>query len=150
MRDAFDQTGPFDLQLLLYPAVDLRRDMIVYESRRRDEDPTLRSANLATYFADYAGESDPTDPRHSPITADSLAGLPPALVIVLSVDPLRDEAVAYADMLRRSGVRTELVEFDNLTHGFLHFAGIIPAAAVATEEVIERLQFMLRDASLAG
>lgn len=139
----------FDLQLLLYPAVDLRKDSPAYDSRRRDEDPTLRAKNLEICVGDYAGGADRTDPRLSPLTAGDVANVPPALIVVQSVDPLRDEAVAYAEKVRAAGVRVELLEFDNLTHGFVHLAGIIPAAADATTEVIDRLKGMLADDATA-
>lgn len=143
LRDRRDTTHQFDTQLLLYPAVDLRDAAASYESRRRDADPTLRTKSLPMCIADYAGTADRSDPRLSPLAAESLEALPPALVIVLSVDPLRDEGVAYADRLREAGNRVELVEFDNLTHGFVHFAGIVPAAAEATEFVEARLKDLL-------
>lgn len=143
-RDDGAATRPFDLQLLLYPAVDLRQDA-QYASRERDADPSLRSAALAHCYTDYVEEGeDATDARISPLLAKSLAGLPPALVVVLSVDPLRDEAVAYAERLREAGVEVELIEFDHLTHGFVHFAGVIPASAAATHEVLQAALAMLK------
>lgn len=141
MRDA--ATRPFDAQLLLYPAVDLRPEAEAYPSRRRDADPTLRQASLQTCIDDYSAAASPSDRRLSPMAADDLAGLPPALIVVLTVDPLRDEAVAYADRLREAGGVVELVEFGNLTHGFVHLAGIVPAAADATDIVLARLEAML-------
>ena len=146
LRDSNDGTGVFDCQLLLYPAVDLRPNR-EYASRVRDADPTLVAGNLDMYAADYAGTADRSDPLISPLAADSLSGLPTALIVVLSVDPLHDEAIAYADRLRDSGVIVEVMEFDNLTHGFVHFAGIIPATAVATQQVVDRLKALVKGQS---
>jgi len=148
IRDAASAAEQFDLQLLLYPAVDLRENAGDYPSRLRDADPTLRSANLPVLIRDYAGGADLSDPRISPMAAKNLGDLPPALVVVLSVDPLRDEAVEYAEKLLGAGTSVELMEFDNLTHGFVHFAGIIPAAAKATDEVVERVKTMLEQRSV--
>lgn len=145
MRDEPQEGRPFDAQLLLYPAVDLNAGENDYPSRVRDADPTLRQASLNVCVADYAQGADTADPRLSPLKAADLSCLPRALTVVLSVDPLRDEAVAYAGQLRDAGVRSELIEFDHLTHGFVHFAGIIPAAAEATDEVVTRLQSLLAD-----
>lgn len=143
MRDAGGAT--FDVQALLYPAVDLRKGA-TYPSRSRNADPTLNADQLGTYIDDYAGGSDLSDPRISPLAADSVANVPPALIVVQSVDPLRDEAVAYADRLREAGVRVELMEFDNMTHGFVHLSALVPAAAAATAQVSARLRAMMTTA----
>lgn len=143
VRDNPLHGGAFDAQLLLYPAVDLAAQDEDYPSRILDADPTLRRASLAVCVEDYAAGADTNDPRISPMRAGDLSGLPRALTVVLAVDPLRDEGIAYADRLRAAGVRSELLEFDNLTHGFVHFAGIVPAAAEATAIVTTRLRDLL-------
>ncbi len=143
LRDAGGAT--FDVQALLYPAVDLREGA-TYPSRNRNADPTLNADQLATYIDDYAGGSDLSDPRLSPLAADSVAGVSPALIVVQSVDPLRDEAVAYADRLLEAGVRVELMEFADMTHGFVHLSQLVPAAAAATTQVTARLRAMMTGA----
>lgn len=135
--------APFDVQLLLYPAVDLRASAASFGSRLRNADPTLRADQMDSYVGDYTGGTDLADPRISPLAAESVAAVPPAIIVVQSVDPLRDEGVAYADRLRDAGVRVELMEFENLTHGFVHFAQLVPAAAKATDDVMARLRSML-------
>lgn len=133
----------FDAQLLFFPAVDLRPQAADYPSRRANADPTLPTGTFPQLFGGYCGEHDPADPRISPAAAESLGGLPPAVVVVLTIDPLHDEGVAYAEGLRQAGVPVELLEFDNLTHGFLGFAALVPAAADAAAVVGERLKAML-------
>lgn len=133
----------FDMQLLLFPAVDLRPDADQYPSRRANADPTLRGDRMNEYIGHYAAGADRSDPRLSPLASRDLSGLPPALVVVLSVDPLRDEAVRYAEALQRDGNEAELIEFDHLTHGFIHLCSLVPAASTATDMVIDRLQAML-------
>jgi acetyl esterase len=143
LRDDPQASRAFDLQWLLYPSVDMRPASFDYASRKANADPSLRTEVLHVCVGDYLGTADPSDPRASPSAAPSLGGLPRALVVVLTVDPLRDEAVAYAEALRGAGVEAELMEFSNLTHGFVHFSGIIPAAAVALGEVEGQLKKML-------
>jgi acetyl esterase len=41
------------------------------------------------------------------------------VVVVAGHDPLRDEAVAYAEALTAAGVRTVRCEFDGGIHGFM-------------------------------
>ena len=50
--------------------------------------------------------------------AKNVAGLPPALIITCTYDPLRDEGRAYADKLRAAGVPV-LYKNDENVHGFL-------------------------------
>jgi acetyl esterase/lipase len=50
------------------------------------------------------GPMDAEHPYAVPGRAKRLAGLPPALVLSGADDPMRDEAVAYADRLRAAGV----------------------------------------------
>jgi len=142
LRDA-GRTSTFDAQLLFFPAVDLRPEADHYPSRRANADPTLPTGAFPQLFGSYCGEHDPADPRISPAAAPCLEALPPAVIAVLTVDPLRDEAVAYAERLRHAGVPTELIEFGNLTHGFPAFAALVPAAAAATAAVGERLKDLL-------
>lgn len=149
MRDDPNAAPQFDLQLLLYPAVDLRIGQELYASRKKNADPSLRSEMLEICIEDYAAGADLTDPRISPLCSASLSDLPPAVIVVLSVDPLRDEALDYSRKLASDGVQVKLVEFDNLTHGFTHMAGIIPAAATATDEVLADVVAMLETRSTA-
>lgn len=143
MRDAEEDT--FDALMLLYPALDLRPSSYSYPSRVADADPTLRVMDLKRFAKAYVAGSDTSDPRLSPLASPRLADLPPTLLVVLSVDPLRDEAIAYADSLRREGVPVETMEFGNLTHGFVHLAALVPAAASATDAVMRKLEELLKD-----
>lgn len=48
------------------------------------------------------------DIRASPLLAPEHTNLPPALVQVCGMDPLRDEGILYEKLLRESGVQTKL------------------------------------------
>ena len=133
----------FDAQLLFFPAVDLRSEADGYPSRLANADPSLRTETFPQIMGGYCGGHDAADPRISPLAAERLDNLPPAVVVVLTVDPLHDEAVAYADRLRQAGVPVDLVEFDHLTHGFPNLSALVPAAAEATAAVVERFKALL-------
>jgi acetyl esterase len=52
-------------------------------------------------------------------TAEQLQGLPPTLLLVDEVDPLRDEGEAYAAKLRAAGVSVTTVRYDGVVHDFM-------------------------------
>jgi acetyl esterase/lipase len=97
-------------------------------------------ADLAWYYRTYCSDQcDPRDPRVSPIYAEDLSGLPPALIIAAEYDALRDEAKAYAERLKSAGVATRYICADGMVHGFLQMRGIVPDAQRATEEIARAL-----------
>lgn len=83
---------------------------------------------------------DGSSPLASPLLADDLASLPPALVVTAGLDPLRDEAERYAARLRRAGTPAELVRFDGVPHGFFADAGALAAADAAQIAVVDALR----------
>ncbi len=79
-------------------------------------------------------------PYAAPARAEDLAGLPPAYVGVSEFDPLRDEAIAYAQRLLQAGVATERHLIPGTFHGSHAILGpeineLVNAAAVT---VIQR------------
>jgi acetyl esterase len=52
-------------------------------------------------------------------TTEQLQGLPPTLLLVDEVDPLRDEGEAYAAKLRAAGVAVTTVRYDGVVHDFM-------------------------------
>jgi acetyl esterase len=90
--------------------------------------------DLAWYYEEYYS-GDTRDFRVSPIFADDLSGLPPALIITAEHDTLRDEGKAYADRLESSGVPTQYSCYSGMIHGFLQMAGLVDEAQQAIDEI---------------
>ena len=88
------------------------------------------------WFWDHylASPSDAGHPHASPLRANNLAGLPPALVITAEYDPLRDEGEYYADALTNAGVATQKTRYDGVNHGFFFFVGIVDKSGAAMDE----------------
>ncbi|CAI6094598.1 unnamed protein product [Clonostachys chloroleuca] len=70
----------------------------------------------------YIPDAKP-DFRHSPILAESHKGLPPLLLQCAGLDPLRDEAIAYAEVVQEAGVEVEHYAYQGLPH---HFHTVVP------------------------
>ena len=116
---ARDHGGPkLLMQLLAYPVTDA---VARTESYRRYEDGYgLNAVTMEWFFDHYTPDkANRSDWRVSPLRAESLAGLPPALVVTAGYDPLRDEGRAYAWRLHQEGTQADLVEFGGMLHGFL-------------------------------
>lgn len=105
-------------QLLIYPVTDC---VNVSSSRRQfAEGYLLTKENMDYYEQHFIGQADRADPRISPLLADSLAGLAPAMLVTAGFDPLRDEGEAYAARLTDAGVPTILRRHAGYVHGFTH------------------------------
>jgi acetyl esterase len=141
-RRARDDGGPaVAAQLLIYPGTDHAGD---YPSRTENAEGLFLTRADMRWFSDhYVGAAERTDPDLSPVLAEDLAGLPPAVVVTAQYDPLRDEGEAYAHALERAGVPVTLRRFDGLIHGFFDLAALSPAAAEAVRETCAELRRLL-------
>jgi acetyl esterase len=127
-------------QLLIYPATDMRGQT---RSRTLFADGFFLTRRDMDWFTDQylAGATvEAADPRVSPLLADDLSGLPPAMVLTAGFDPLRDEGNQYAQAMRAAGVTVDLREMGSLVHGFASFFPLGGGSATATAEMISALR----------
>jgi acetyl esterase len=107
-------------QSLYYPVTDAGQDTDSY--REFAAGPYLTARAMAWFWDAYLPERDERlAVTVSPLraSADDLAGLPPAFVLVDENDVLRDEGEAYARRLTAVGVPTTSVRFNGTIHDFL-------------------------------
>ncbi len=129
-----DEGGPkLAGQLLIYPVTDYHTPGTQsYEENA--EGYGLTRKGMEWFWDHYlADPGDAAHPYASPLRANNLAGLPPALVITAEYDPLRDEGEIYGEKLRQSGVPTEIVRWDGMNHGFFFFVGIVDKSGAAMD-----------------
>jgi acetyl esterase len=126
-------------QLLVYPNTDQLADD---QSMRAADDPFLFNRHSVAWYRRHylTGPGDAANPLASPLRAESLAGLPPALVITAEYDPLRDQGEAYARRLAGEGVQAELSRYPGMTHGFFTMAGTVDASRAAIAQAGSRLR----------
>jgi acetyl esterase len=139
---ARDAGGPgIRLQVPIYPSLDLRVSAS-YESRQRwgGGDYFLINDDIQWMLASYyKNPADGEDWRASPILAPTYAGLPPALIVTASHDPLVDEGNLYAKRLKADGVETEYACFDGTFHGFVSFAMFLDTGKRAMDLICNRI-----------
>jgi acetyl esterase len=134
LRDAGDMS--LAAQVLIYPSV---AGASHYPSREEFDGLVISRSVGEKFWAAYSGGRElHDDPYAVPLAAQSLEGLPPALVILGGCDMLRDEGRAYADRLRDDGVDVEEICYVGQPHGFVNFA--FPAA----DEAFERMGSWVR------
>ena len=127
------EPGP-DLQLLVYPCVDLASDTPSMTAFA-DAFP-LDRATMEWFVGHYLSPGDdPLDPRNAPGRTEDLAGLAPAVIATAGFDPLVDQGEAYARRLAAAGVPVDYRRYDSLVHGFTAFGGVVPEARRACAEI---------------
>ena len=126
-------------QLLVYPVTDRRMDS---DSYRRFTDTPMWNAPLSRImFRGYLPRTPAGQLGYaSPAEAEDHSRLPDAYVEAAEFDCLHDDALSYAQLLRRAGVPVELYETRGTMHGF----DIVPNAPATADAVARRVSFMGR------
>lgn len=135
------ERGPrLSFQLLVYPVVGLPGDgRASYEEYA--DGHFLTRAGMDWFAEQYAaGPADLVHPLFSPLRADDLTGLPPALVIGAECDPLYDEGVEYAARLSDAGVPCVHSRYDGQIHAFFVLTDQFAAAFAAHDEAAAALR----------
>ncbi len=116
---ARDRSGPrIAAQVLMIPVLDDRLD--TPSMRQYEQSIGFNGTAAEGMWLHYLGDDRDlaaTSPYAAPARAESLAGLPPAVVITHGLDPLRDEGIHYALRLLAAGIEVELHNIPGAYHG---------------------------------
>ncbi len=141
---ARDKKGPaICFYMPLYPMLDCRT-ITPSTYQITDHRVWCRDFNLAAWKM-YLGYDVNTDnvkdvPKYaSPALVENLSNLPPAYMMVGTLDPFRDESIAYAQRMIQAGVPVELHVVPGCTHGF---EGIFIDAEVSKRTMNEYVKAM--------
>ena len=132
-------------QLLIYPLMQLAET-------RKPRLKTMEGGVLSVRTLDnikkayVQGETNPADPGVSPLFETDLKGLPPAFIATAELDPLKDEADAYAHRLTASGVKVEEQNGRALPHGYYSATAVLPGAKALVNRAAAALGDALRPA----
>lgn len=133
------ENGPaLKAQVLIYPSTDATSAPGMFPSRTENADvPPLTADAIKWFAANYMPKEriDTKNWLYSPLRAETLAGLPAALVLTAEYDMLKDEGKAYAERLMAAGVEVLYREYPGQIHGFIELAGILSAAKAAIAEI---------------
>jgi len=126
-------------QLLIYPVTNHSYETVSY---RDNADGYLLTKDSMIWFWDHylRDPQDGENPYASPLKAEDLSGLPPALVITAEFDPLRDEGEAYAQRLKEAGVSVEETRYNGMIHGFFWMPGTLDQGMKAVNQAANALK----------
>jgi acetyl esterase/lipase len=135
---ARDRGGPkIGGQLLICPVTDCDLSRASYEENAQGY---FLTRSLMNWFWDlYCSPADRTDPRASPLRGN-LEGLPPAMVVSCEFDPLRDEAIAYAEALAAADVDVEQLQGRGHFHLSYSMVDVIVTGVAGRQQMAKALR----------
>lgn len=125
-------------QVLVYPVTDAGFESACY---RDPANQLLLTRDAMIWFWNHYAP-DPAvrvHPDASPLRADDLSGLPPAIAVFAEHDVLRAEGEAYVDRLRAAGVDVAQRCFPGQMHAFFTLLNL-PASREALDHVAQELE----------
>jgi acetyl esterase len=134
-RRARDQGGPpLAYQLLWGPVLDAT-------ATRSAASPAYGLAAAARLearwgWSHYLGSADGTDPDASAAHAGSVAGLPPALIVLPSFNPFQDQADAYAQRLAGARVPVATLRYRWRLGGAGQHSDVLDEVATALRDTL--------------
>lgn len=128
-------------QILFYGAYGMEFDTESY-LQLGDGSLGLSRDGMKWYWRQYLdGEGDFSDPYAIPMLAE-LEGLPPTHLFAAGLDPLRDDSVRMAALLRKAGVPGDFKIYDGVMHAFINLSRMVPKAHTLIDDAAAALREM--------
>jgi acetyl esterase len=140
LRDAGEKALSF--QLLLYGVYSTEVESPSWQ--RFGQGAGLSQTQMRWIFETYLeSPAQQNDWRVAPLLAD-MKGLPPAHLIVGSLDPLLDDSSKLAAKLKAAGVPATLTVYQGINHGFIRYGRLIRTARTAVADCAVALKQAFR------
>lgn len=115
-----------DRQVLIYPSLDYT---LSHPSVTENGQGYLLERERILWLFDAYLQNAENRRAVSPLFMEIGPRYPPTLIIAAEFDPLRDEAIAYAERLQQQGIApTQLLRMPGLIHAFLNLEDLVPDA----------------------
>ncbi len=126
-------------QILLYPCTDGKLSKPSIENLSKGY---ILTKDIMEYFLKhYTNPQFPiTHHLFSPMYAQNLEGLPPAMIITGEYDPLKDEGKQYAENLANAGVKVTFQECKGMIHLFLQMPKLLKTARKTLKMISDTLK----------
>ena len=129
-------------QLLLYPVIEPS----LGRSSMKTLDYLINADMMRWFWDQYVPDAaDRNDARIDLLAAAIPGSMPPTVLLTCSLDPLRDEARAYAARLAEAGQPVCLLEAQGHIHGMASMRAAMPGATDAVRSAVSVLQALHRD-----
>jgi acetyl esterase len=126
-------------QLLVYPGFD--PDSTRPAVRQNAGGPGLTQEASQWFWSQYLdGAAHRRSPFVNPLLAPDLSRLPPALIVTAEFDLNRDDGEVYGELLRAAGGQAEIRRYPGVQHGFLTHTESVARAAMARDDIGDRLR----------
>ncbi len=107
-------------QILVDPITDCRMRTNSHEKYKNN--PMLLQQDLNFFITNYQREpKDIFDPLFSPLLSQDNSRLEKTLILASELDPLYDDAVLYAKVLKDADTSVKFLTCNNMLHGFINF-----------------------------
>ncbi|KAK6182513.1 hypothetical protein SNE40_010186 [Patella caerulea] len=126
----YDVKG-IDYQVLIYPMTDMTCSLPSFSEF--SETPGLNQSSI-DWFMENALKTDKQkrDSSYNPGQQISQYNLPPALIVVAQLDPLRDCSYVYNQKLREAHVESSTILIRGAPHGFYNLPGFFEELCTET------------------
>lgn len=126
-------------QVLIYPVTDNTLATASWLEFQHGPILDLKSGIQAWEWY-LPNKADQNNPDAVPLLANDLEGLPPTFIAIAEFDPLKDEALKYAEKLSENKVGLELKRYEGTIHGFFQMGAMLTATNLLMQDITQFIQ----------